>query len=411
MGVTVGALLPLMGSLLSDLFPIGSRTKMVGFVLTAMAAGPVAGRFFGQWISGQWGWRLPFLLLSVPGIASALAMLLMAEPRRATQEEALGLDSRSGALWAYRRRLSLAKLAGVFSTPSFLLLLCQAVVVGPAVCALDALPTYLAADLRLSAATAAALNEILHLAGVAGLCLGGLLAQELSHHSRSGLPMLAAVSMVLTAGGSALVFQPTLMTNLQVLVVLVGCTGVVASLFLPSLYSMALCVNRPETRGIAMGLLLAVQASGQLIGSMLLALFISQTGGDRPRALLAASFCWGVSAVLLALAVHTFRRDEAALQAAMAQVFELELEMQEILAPGSTDNYDPAAQGRWPFGHVAYEDALAADIAAAAQAEFAAYVSQQAAAAAPEVPRSGSESSVVELGEQTKCDIPRTHSW
>lgn len=43
---------------------------------------------------------------------------------------------RSGALWAYRRRLSVAKLAGVFSPPTFLLLLGQAVVVGPAACAL-----------------------------------------------------------------------------------------------------------------------------------------------------------------------------------------------------------------------------------------------------------------------------------
>jgi len=60
------------------------------------------------------------------------------------------------------------------------------------------------------------------------------------------------------------------------------------------------------------------------------------------------------------------------------------------------------------------DEALADEIAAAAEADFASYAPSSPTDPPPEamgVPRTASQESVVELGADTKCDIPRRHSW
>eukprot|EP00667_Euglena_gracilis_P022327 EG_transcript_24789 len=57
-------------------------------------------------------------------------------------------------------------------------------------------------------------------------------------------------------------------------------------------------------------------------------------------------------------------------------------------------------------------DAIAARIAAAAEADFDAYAAPQPTPSSPtETTVPDGDNSVVELGDHTKCDIPRRHSW
>src|SRR4051812_10499518 len=72
-----------MNSLVSDLFPRLRRASSVSLIMLGSPAGILVGALVGGWVAREWGWRMAFLAMGLPGVIVALLVLLaLREPER-----------------------------------------------------------------------------------------------------------------------------------------------------------------------------------------------------------------------------------------------------------------------------------------------------------------------------------------
>ena len=88
-GFSVGGALPLIYSILGDLFASEDRHIVSAVVSFGTGAGISVGQAIAGFLGPTFGWRLPFLVVSVPALLCALAVLLFVEdPERGGMEKA-----------------------------------------------------------------------------------------------------------------------------------------------------------------------------------------------------------------------------------------------------------------------------------------------------------------------------------
>jgi len=74
---------PVHGSLLSDYYPPSARAKVFGFHRAANTVGAFFGPLIAGFVAASFGWRLPFILLSIPTFALIVyALTRLREPER-----------------------------------------------------------------------------------------------------------------------------------------------------------------------------------------------------------------------------------------------------------------------------------------------------------------------------------------
>lgn len=77
------AAVPISHSLVADLFPAERRATIFGVLMAAGSLGIAAGLFLGGWANAEFGWRMAFVVVGLPGVAVALLMwLTLPEPVR-----------------------------------------------------------------------------------------------------------------------------------------------------------------------------------------------------------------------------------------------------------------------------------------------------------------------------------------
>ena len=85
-GVGEAAYGPSAPTIISDLYPVEKRGRMLSFFYIAIPVGSAIGYAFGggvaEMMGKENGWRWPFYLVTVPGIVLAALCLLMRDPRR-----------------------------------------------------------------------------------------------------------------------------------------------------------------------------------------------------------------------------------------------------------------------------------------------------------------------------------------
>ncbi len=80
-GVGEAAYGPSAPTIISDLFPVEKRGRMLSFFYIAIPVGSAIGYAFGGSVGQHWGWRWPFYLVTLPGLVLAGLCLLMRDPR------------------------------------------------------------------------------------------------------------------------------------------------------------------------------------------------------------------------------------------------------------------------------------------------------------------------------------------
>lgn len=89
-GFSVGGALPLIYSILGDLFPSDERHRVGALVGIGTGAGISLGQCIAGFLGPTFGWRLPFLVIGVPAVFCALAVwLLVPDPERGGMEKAV----------------------------------------------------------------------------------------------------------------------------------------------------------------------------------------------------------------------------------------------------------------------------------------------------------------------------------
>jgi len=88
-GISVGGALPLISSVLGDLYEAKDRPAVMAAVGIGMGTGISVGQGLAGFLGPTYGWRLPFLLVSTPALICALLVLLtVQDPERGGSEEA-----------------------------------------------------------------------------------------------------------------------------------------------------------------------------------------------------------------------------------------------------------------------------------------------------------------------------------
>ena len=85
-GISVGGALPVIYSVLGDLYPANKRSAISAVVTT----GTGIGSGIGQIIAGSMtSWRLPFIIVAVPGLICSVLLLGIEDPERGANEAAV----------------------------------------------------------------------------------------------------------------------------------------------------------------------------------------------------------------------------------------------------------------------------------------------------------------------------------
>lgn len=80
-GIGEAAYGPSAPTIISDLYPLEKRGRMLSFFYVAIPVGSAIGYAFGGGVAQHLGWRWPFYLVTVPGLVLAGLCLLMRDPR------------------------------------------------------------------------------------------------------------------------------------------------------------------------------------------------------------------------------------------------------------------------------------------------------------------------------------------
>ena len=91
----MGATLPLMYTLLSDLFPIQQRVKALGLMTIATGAGIAVGLMLGGFVADSFadknvGWRVASAVAGAPAVLISPLLFLLADPPRGASEANVG---------------------------------------------------------------------------------------------------------------------------------------------------------------------------------------------------------------------------------------------------------------------------------------------------------------------------------
>lgn len=112
-GISEAAYAPVAPTLLSDLYPIDKRGRILAWFYAAIPVGSALGYAFGGLVAQKFGWRWAFLGLVLPGVLAGLIPLLFKDPRPKAHPVPPSPEQP-----ILRRRLGVYRQ--IFSIPSFL---------------------------------------------------------------------------------------------------------------------------------------------------------------------------------------------------------------------------------------------------------------------------------------------------
>jgi MFS family permease len=183
-------------AVLADFYPERDRNRILTIFYLAIPVGAALGYLAGGELGTLWGWRAPFFICAVPGLAiAALYGWMGREPER-------------GASDRLRATADRATVLGLFQNPAYLTATFGLATLTFAMGGISAwVPTFLHRSAGLSVGDASlAVGAITVVDGIAGTLVGGWLAQRWLRTDYRALYLLSFWSVALTLPCGALVF-------------------------------------------------------------------------------------------------------------------------------------------------------------------------------------------------------------
>ena len=183
-------------AVLADFYPERDRNRILSIFYIAIPVGAALGYLAGGELGTLFGWRAPFFLCALPGLAiAALYGWIGREPERGASDHIRPTAPRATAL-------------GLFSNPAFLTATFGLATLTFAMGGISAwVPTFLHRTAGLSVANASlTVSAITVVDGIAGTLIGGWLAQRWLRTNHRALYLLSFWSVALTLPFGALVF-------------------------------------------------------------------------------------------------------------------------------------------------------------------------------------------------------------
>jgi len=183
-------------TVLADFYPERDRNRILSVFYIAIPVGAALGYLAGGQMGPLWGWRAPFFICAIPGLAVALLYgFIGREPRRGASDHLKATPSR-------------ATFAGLFTNPAFLTATFGLAALTFAMGGISSwVPEFLRRSAGLSVGRASQLvGASTVLDGIAGTLIGGMIAQRWLRTNHRALYLLSFWSVALTLPFGLLLF-------------------------------------------------------------------------------------------------------------------------------------------------------------------------------------------------------------
>jgi MFS transporter, Spinster family, sphingosine-1-phosphate transporter len=186
-------------SVITDLYPKRLQGRSFSLFFMAIPVGSALGFLLGGALEKIVGWRHTFWIAGIPGLALALALLFVREPKRGAQDEGEGASSPPASFGETLRELA-GNQTFVFTTLGYT---AYTFVVGGVA---YWIPHYIERYLGVSASDGSmAFGVVTVLAGILGTVVGGVWADRWNRRSPDAFLKLSALSMAASLPVFALV--------------------------------------------------------------------------------------------------------------------------------------------------------------------------------------------------------------
>lgn len=318
-GISIGGCLPLIFSLLSDMYVQEHRSLVSAVVQVAVGAGIAMGQGVAGYIGPLLGWRWPFVIIAFP--ASFCAVLMYAtteEPERGSRERALQVGHRGRHHMEYHAGLDLQKIKRLFTIRTNIYSIGQGLFgCLPWGMLLTFLNDYLAQEKGLSIPSSTSLVLGIGIGGALGVLGGGALGQYIYNQSPRHMPVFIGVSTIAGTFPMWYIVKGDVKGHYLFSILCSILAGMLSSTVGPNVRAMIMNVNEPETRGVALALQTTLDDLGKGLGPAIVAFMISGLG--RESAFFWATAGWIPCGAMLTLICNTIEGDERAMQDRLRQ--------------------------------------------------------------------------------------------
>ena len=323
-GTATNAVIPIAFSFLGDLYPPDNRSLPSTLVTAAMGVGILVGQVLAGVVGPHMGWRAPFVIISLPGLAAGvLTCLYVSEPMRGQSENAVAEMLRGGGGEGGRvaRKLDWGAFVAMLHIRSNILLILQAF---PGTIPWGVLFAYLndflSQEKGLPVEQATLLVSLFGVGSAVGGIGGGLVGQYTYKRNKRLLPVVMALSTILGVLPMLVLINSSYASTLYIFVVIVPCTflaGILANINGTNVRPLLLNVNLPETRGSAVSVANLVANLGKGIGPSIANAWMERLGGSRQGAFNVTLSSWVLCGGLVFLLAFTLVGDELNVQEEM----------------------------------------------------------------------------------------------
>ena len=300
-------------SLLSDYHGPRTRSRALSIHQTSVYLGTAGGAVLAGFLGERLGWRSPFWILGLAGMAYAgLLGFGLVEPVRestgaagandgegrddAMMSPPVGSDSLSAKLWRILSNPAAALLLLVFVGANFV-----------AATFLAWLPSYIFERFDLGLSNSSFTSTFWPLASLPGAVLGGVAADWSSRRSRGGRIRVQSLGLIVAA---PFVFLTGWSTSVPVLIAALIGAGICKGVYDSNIFASLFDVIKPEDRGTAAGLMNTVGWTAGFAAPTVVGIASESVGlGATIASTAAVYFLGGLLALLAARLAETRRFD------------------------------------------------------------------------------------------------------
>jgi MFS family permease len=183
-------------TIITDLYPRESRSKVLAFFYVAIPVGYALGYILGGELGVRFGWRMAFLMVGLPGLLVALSIFFIKEPVRGQSEE-VNAEELSEYL---KTSLPLKAYLELFRNKSYMYDTVAMILMTFATGGMAAwMPTFFYRVRGIELKTASTYFGVATLlAGIIGTFFGGWLADRLQRRYKSAYFLVSGVGMLLS---------------------------------------------------------------------------------------------------------------------------------------------------------------------------------------------------------------------
>ena len=302
-GIGIGAIIPITYSLLADYFPSNMRSAATGYLGLVVGLGIGGGQLLAGITGPEYGWKISFIIVSVPNFIFLLLYALFATepPRGKSDKNKTDLT-----------KINYSILKKLISKKTNILVFLQGIAgTVPWSVFFVYLTDYLAQDIGYSVQMASLVVFVIGLSAMIGGFVGGLVGNKLYNINPIYQPLLSGICTFIGMIPTAfLINLNPVSTGASVTYPLI--LGVFSGFFItitaPNMKAVLMNVNHSNTRGMAFSIYNLADGLGRGFGPFIISFFILQFG--RQWGFNLANGIWFFCGISILLMMKTYSKDQ-----------------------------------------------------------------------------------------------------